>query len=263
MISRDVPGFASPCESADASELPTRFVVGMERELGIFDIADGTWSPFCEGVDAAVSNTIINDGLVHDGNLIFGTKDLAFAEKKAGLYLYRRTDRNLIAFRTDQVCSNGKMIRSDSDGNLKLVDIDSPTRLIVQYDLDIESGSLGPAEILVDLTADVGVPDGAILTPEGDGIIVAIFDPEVSAFGETRLYNIATGKLRRVWRTPGSPQNTCPALVPHDGGVSLVITTAVENMSEADFEKCPKAGQLFVGETDFNASQIVTPVYPS
>ncbi|SMP49933.1 Sugar lactone lactonase YvrE [Neorhodopirellula lusitana] len=251
------PGFAFACSSKDDSGLPTRFVAGVERALGIFDIRDGSWAPFCEGVDASVSNTIINDGVAHEGNLIFGTKDLAFAEKKAGLYLYRQSDQQLICLRDDQICSNGKMIRTDTAGNLKLVDIDSPTRLIVQYDLDIEAGTLGPAEVLVDLTDDPGVPDGAILTPDGDGIIVSIFLPEVSEFGQTRLYDLATGELRCVWRTPGSPQNTCPALVPQGGKVQLVITTAVENMSEADRAQCPSAGQLFLAETDFkDASKI-------
>ncbi|TWT97528.1 SMP-30/gluconolactonase/LRE family protein [Neorhodopirellula pilleata] len=256
------PGFAFACDGVDNDGLPTRFVAGVERELGIFDLTDRSWKPFQSDVDSAVTNTIINDGLVYEDNLIFGTKDLAFAEKKAGLYLYRGQDQKLIALRNDQVCSNGKMIRVDDSGRLKLVDIDSPTRLIVEYDLDIDAGTIGEARVLVDLTSDPGVPDGAVLTPEGDGIIVSIFLPTVADHGETRLYDLATGNLRCVWRTPGSPQNTCPALVAKSGRVHLVITTAVENMSAEDQEKCPNAGRLFVGETNFeDASKIVPSVY--
>lgn len=256
------PGFAFACQT-DGDALPTRFVAGVEHDLGIFDTATGSWKPFFEGVDSAVTNTIINDGLVFEDNLIFGTKDLAFAEKKAGLYLYRGRDQKLIALRNDQICSNGKMIHRSETGQLKLVDIDSPTRLIVQYDLDIDAGTIGEAETVVDLTSDPGVPDGAILTPDGSGIIVSIFLPSVSEFGQTRLYDLATGQLRCVWRTPGSPQNTCPALVAKGDQVHLVITTAVENMSEADQAKCPSAGQLFIGETDLaDVSQVVPTVYP-
>lgn len=256
------PGFAFAC-STEGDELPTRFVAGVERELGIFDIANGDWKPFCEGVDSEVTNTIINDGLVYEDNLIFGTKDLEFAEKKAGLFLYRGRDQKLISLRNDQICSNGKMIRRDESGGLKLIDIDSPTRLIVEYDLDIDSGTIGEPNVLVDLTSDPGVPDGAILTPDGSGIIVSIFLPTVSDFGQTRLYDISTGQLQCVWRTPGSPQNTCPALVTKGDQIHLVVTTAVENMSEDDQAKCPSAGQLFIGETDFeDASQIVPSVYP-
>ena len=257
------PGFAFACDDVDGDGMPTRFVAGVERELGIFDLTDRSWKPFQSGVDSEVTNTIINDGLVYQDNLIFGTKDLAFAEKKAGLYLYRGRDRKLIALRNDQVCSNGKMIRVGDSGQLKLIDIDSPTRLIVEYDLDIDAGTIGEARTLVDLTSDPGVPDGAVLTPDGDGVIVAIFSPTVAEYGETRLYDLATGNLKCVWRTPGSPQNTCPALVAKAGKVHLVITTAVEHMSQEDQEKCSNAGRLFVGETDFkDATKIVAPVYP-
>ena len=31
----------------------------------------------------------------------------------------------------------------------------------------------------------------------------------------------------------------------------MIITTAVEHMSESDRAACPAAGQLFVGETDW------------
>ncbi|MCC9645074.1 SMP-30/gluconolactonase/LRE family protein [Rhodopirellula sp. JC740] len=243
------PGFAFRCQDA------SKFVAGVERSLGIFDTSNGQWSPFCDGVDADVTNTIINDGLVIDDNLIFGTKDLEFATKKAGLYLYRGSDQKLIRLRDDQICSNGKMIRRDDSGNLFLIDIDSPTRTIVEHALDIEAGTLGDPRVVLDLTSDPGVPDGAILTPNGEGIIVAIFHPGVAEHGETRCYDLESGELRTVWKTPGSPQNTCPALVPVDGQLKLVITTAVENFSKEDQAQCPNAGQLFVGETDWPADE--------
>jgi sugar lactone lactonase YvrE len=236
------PGFAFPCDSADT------FVVGCERTIGLFNTDTGSWQPFCDGIDEDVDNTIINDGMVYEDNLIFGTKDLEFATKKAGLYLYRGSDKQLIRLRDDQICSNGKAILRGSGGNLKLIDIDSPTRQVVSYPIDISSGSLGDAEVIVDFAGDPAVPDGAILTPDNTGIIVAMFRPEVADHGETRLYDLATGALRCTWQTPLSPQNTCPALVRHEGSLRLVITTAVENMSATDQQRCPNAGRLFLGD---------------
>jgi sugar lactone lactonase YvrE len=238
------PGFAIPCESNG------KFVIGCERSLGIFDTSDLSWKPFREGIDDDVENTIINDGLAYEDNLVFGTKDLEFATKKAGLYLYRGGDDQLIRLRDDQICSNGKAIVANGS-HLTLIDIDSPTRQIVRYQIDIAAGKLSEAEVGIDFTGDPAVPDGAILTPDESGIIVSMFRPEVADHGETRLYNLTTGQLQCVWQTPGSPQNTCPALVRHDGSIKLVITTAVEHMSEADQEKCPNAGRLFIGDTDF------------
>lgn len=238
------PGFALPCETVDT------FVVGCERSLGFFNTASRSWQPFCEGIDADVANTIINDGTAFQDNLIFGTKDLEFATKKAGLYLYRGSDKALIRLRDDQICSNGKAIVSDRDGGLSLLDIDSPTRQVVRYPIDLRAGHLGEAQVVVDFAGDPAVPDGAILTPDQTGIIVAMFRPEAAEYGETRLYDLSTGELKCTWQTAGSPQNTCPALVRHDGGLKLVITTAVEHMSPADQDKCPHAGQLFIGDFD-------------
>ena len=251
------PGFAFPCQS------PGKYVVGCERALGVFDISDGSWTVLCDGVDADVTGTIINDGMIYEDNLIFGTKDLEFATKKAGLYLYRGRDKQLIRLRDDQICSNGKAIRNDEDDGLELIDIDSPTRQIVSYPIDIDTATLGDPEVVLDLTDDPAVPDGAIVTPDDKGLIVSMFLPEVASHGETRLYDLATGKLNRVWQTPGSPQNTCPCLVRHDGAIKLVITTAVEHMTPEDQTECPNAGRLFIADTDVvDDGKPLAPVYP-
>ncbi|TWU67692.1 SMP-30/gluconolactonase/LRE family protein [Crateriforma conspicua] len=247
------PGFAFP--RADRSD----FVVGCERSLGFFDPATGQWDVLVDGIDSDVDNTIINDGLVVDDNLIFGTKDLEFANRKAGLYLYRGRDGQLVRLRDDQVCSNGKAVYAGQDGSLRLIDIDSPTRQIVGYPIDIDTAILGDPEVLVDLNDDPAVPDGAVLTPDASGIIVSMYLPKAAEYGETRWYDLESGALRGVWRTPQAPQNTCPALVPMEGDVMLVITTAVENMSPEDFTACPNSGLLFVAPTPFKASDYRLP----
>lgn len=250
------PGFAFPCQTAG------HYVVGCERSLGVFDTASGSWDGFCDGIDGDVENTIINDGMVFEDNLIFGTKDLEFATKKAGLYLYRGSDGKLIRLRDDQICSNGKAILVSEQGP-QLIDIDSPTRTVVSYPIDIAAGTLGEPKVVLDFAGDPAVPDGAILTPSGDGIIVAMFRPERADHGETRLYDLASGDLRCTWQTAGSPQNTCPALVRHEGKIKLIITTAVENMTAEDQEACPNAGRIFMGDTDFDdGGGELAPVYP-
>lgn len=248
------PGFAFPCQ------IEGKFVVGCERDLGFFDINDKSWVPFCSGIDRDVENTIINDGMFIDDNLIFGTKDLEFATKKAGLYLYRGRDSKLIRLRDDQICSNGKSVMIVG-GSLRLIDIDSPTRTIVSYPLDIDGGTIGEPTVLVDLTDDPAVPDGAILTPDQTGIIVSMFLPGVADHGTTRLYDISTGQLKSTWQTPGSPQNTCPALVLDDSSLKLVITTAVEDMSPSDQEACPNAGRIFVAESHLDPSGYQVPTF--
>lgn len=249
------PGFAFPCQSSG------KFIVGCERSLGVFDTQDQSWEELVGGVDEDVSNTIINDGMIYEDNLIFGTKDLEFATKKAGLYLYRGSNKQLIRLRDDQICSNGKATLA-IDGELSLIDIDSPTRQIARYALDVKAGTLGPRQVLIDLTDDPAVPDGMILTPDGTRLIVAMFLPEPAAFGETRMYDLSSGDLLVTWRTPLSSQNTCPALVEHDGQLKLVITTAVENMTAEDQALCGNAGKLFIGDSTLEPVALEAPVFP-
>ena len=252
------PGFAFPCQTEG------KFIVGVERSLGFFDTTNQSWELICDGIDADVENTIINDGMVVGDNLIFGTKDLEFATKKAGLYLYHGSDSKLIRLRDDQICSNGKAVVDDGSGGLQLLDIDSPTRTVVSYPLDIDAGTLGEPTVVLDLTDDPAVPDGMIVTPDGKGIIVAMFHPGDAVDGETRLYDRASGQLQCVWVTNKSRQNTCPALIASDGQLKLIITTAVEHMSDADQKICSNAGQLFIGDTDFvGDGSVLSPRYPA
>lgn len=241
------PGFAKPTDKKGV------FVVGCERELGIFDTRDQSWRSLVQDVDAQVSGTIVNDGTLYDDNIVFGTKDLEFKTKKAGLYLYRGRDAKLVQLRSDQICSNGKFVVAAGDGQVQLVDIDSPTRQVVRYELDIESGQLSPAEVAIDLTSLEGVPDGMTVTPDGNSVIISFYNPNPAEFGETHQYELRTGQLQHIWRTAASPQATCPALLPMpDGSVKLIITTAVEHMPAERQDQSPNAGGLFIADTDID-----------
>lgn len=236
------PGFAFPTQLGN-------FVVGCEHAVGIFAPADRSWKPFLEGIDSHTSGTIINDGVTWDGNLIFGTKDLEFKTKKAGLYLWRRADRQLIQLRSDQICSNGKCIVPVGDQLIDLIDIDSPTRTVVCYRIDVARGTADGGRVVIDLTDDVGVPDGMTMTPDGKSVIISLYNPNPAPFGRTIQASLETGLIEREWHTPGSPQNTCPQWVSHNGKAVLVLTTAVEHMPASRRADSPQAGSLFVIET--------------
>lgn len=238
------PGFAFP--TADGQS----WVIGLERAVKVFTPATGAWRELCGGVDAAVENTIINDATLIEGGLIFGCKDLKFAEQKAGLYLWRESDRRLIQLRSDQICSNGKKVVKH-DGQTTLLDIDSPTKTVAAYALDVERGTLGERRVALDLTSGPSFPDGMILTPDGQSAIIAFYDPRDVPWGEARQYRLSDGQVEAVWRTPGSPRVTCPQLVRLDGQVRLVLTTAVEHMSAEEAARHPNAGCLFIAETSF------------
>jgi sugar lactone lactonase YvrE len=105
---------------------------------------------------------------------------------------------------------------------------------------------------VVDLRDGEAVPDGMILTPDGQSVIVAMYHPGSGiAVGEARQYHIDSGKLEAVWKTPGSPRVTCPQLVEFDGRIKLILTTAVEDMPADQRARNNNAGCIFIADTLF------------
>ena len=231
------PGFAFPKGGG-------RFIVGAEGCIGEFDTVSGAWSEIVSGIDADVDNTIVNDGVALDGGLIFGTKDLEFKTPKAGLY-YLRDGGQPMRLRSDQICSNGKVVL-EQDGPVRFLDIDSPTRLVVEYTLD--GGTLSAPRVVLDLSDCKGVPDGMVTVPGNQSVIIAFYNPEDAPHGEARQFSLATGELENVWKTDLAPQVTCPLLLEHKGAMKLVLTTAVEHMSAEKLERHPNSGCLFIGD---------------
>jgi sugar lactone lactonase YvrE len=248
------PGFAFPTRH------PREFVIGLERDVVRLNIDHGTTTRICGPVDVHTSGTIINDGVLFEHGLVFGCKDLRFAEKKAGLYFWRADDRRLFTLRSDQICSNGKKI-IQRDGQSVLLDIDSPTKTIVRYDFDIAKGRLGKGRIVIDLRSGDGFPDGMIVTPDQRSLIVALYDPLDPPAGETRQYCIDTGELEAVWTTAAAPRATCPQLIEWQGRIRLVITTAVEHMTGEQAARHVNSGCLFLADTTLTGP-IVPRVFP-
>ena len=241
------PGFAFPTDRSGV------FVAGMEREIGLFDTKSGSWTPIVGNVDHTVSNTIINDGVLYENNLIFGCKELEFKTKKAGLYLWRFQDQQLLQLRNDQICSNGKAVIRDADNVLQLIDIDSPSKCITRTPLDLQTAVLGETQVIVDLTAESVFPDGMILTPDHQSLIVALYDPGDPESGVARQYSLRDGQLERIWTCAGSPRVTCPQLIRMNGQIRLLLTTAVEQMSSEQQQQHTNAGCLFIGDTTFDS----------
>ena len=240
------PGF---CFSTNVDDT---FLVGIERRLWLYNTATRNCNAVTKEIDVGVENTIINDGVAFDGGVVFGSKELTFSKPIAGLYLWRSADKTLIRLRDDQICSNGKVVLT-KDGGVTLLDIDSPTKKVVRYCLDVAEGRLSEPETILDLTANDDFPDGMIATPDGNSVIIAFYNPNDIECGAARQYGIASGQLEAVWKTPGSPQVTCPQLLDIDGKIKLVLTTAVEHMTSERQARHPNAGCFFIAETEFTS----------
>jgi sugar lactone lactonase YvrE len=234
------PGFAFPTERDDL------FLVGMERSIGLYDTVANRFTELVAGIDDHTQGTIVNDGTLCSQGLVFGCKDTAFRDAKAGLWFLRRRDLRLFPLRRDQLCSNGKVVRELRDGRLVLFDIDSPTRTVVRCEIDPGTGACSAPTIAIDLRDERAVPDGMIAVPGSDDVVVAMFDPEPAPFGRALQYSLRTGERVREFRTPGAAQVTCPAWLQTQHGPQLVLTTAAEHLSPTALAAQPNAGCLFV-----------------
>ncbi len=236
------PGFAFPTNH------PSVFLTGFERKVGFFDVESGSWVGTFGEVEGEEEGTIINDGVVCGNGVLFGTKDVAFADPKAGLYLWFPGMNVPTHLRGGQICSNGKVILS-REGGTRLLDIDTPTKMVVEYTLDLENQRLGDPRTVVDLQEVDAYPDGMVITPDEKSVIIAMYNPNDVEAGEARQHSLSTGELEAVWKTPGSPRVTCPLLTEIAGEVVLLLTTAVEHMSAEEQGRHPDAGCLFQGGT--------------
>jgi sugar lactone lactonase YvrE len=241
------PGFAIP------TDRPGVVIVGLDHQVGTFDLDSYEWTPLVVLPDPH-PRTIINDAEVTpDGRaVVFGTKDTRFAEPLAGLYLLTLGDNRVSRLLGGQTCSNGKVFAAGPDG-LTLYDIDTPTKTVARYRLDLAGRQLSAEGVALGRRGEPGFPDGMV--DAGDGtVVVAFYNPEPVAAGRAVRYDLRTGEALEEWRTPGSPRVTCPCLVPRADGVKLVLTTATEGMPAEQRKDCPDAGTLFVADTRLAAA---------
>jgi sugar lactone lactonase YvrE len=236
------PGFLVP------TNRPNVVFVGQGKEVGTLDLQSGEWVPLARIPDDD-PRTIINDGrCVPAGRaVVYGTKDVQFQDPIAHLYLFTIEDRRVTVLADGQTCSNGKVFAREGN-DLILFDIDTPRRSVTRYRLDLERRSLEAEGMAVNLQDVEGFPDGMVDAGEQTAII-AIYNPFRSGAGRALRYDLISGGLMEEWTTPGSPRVTCPLLVEREGGVKLVLTTAVEGMPAKQRWESPEAGNLFIADT--------------
>jgi sugar lactone lactonase YvrE len=249
------PGFAFPLSESGS------FLIGLERHVGVFDstVDGGDWKTVTDELEQGVSGTIINDGEPFADGVIFGAKDTSFSTPKAGLYLWRRSDSSCVALRNDQTCSNGKVIIGDGN-EITVLDIDTPTKTIVRFTVNVAEGTATEREVVIDLRDRHEFPDGMVATPDGKSVIVAFYNPYDVDCGIARQFSLATGVVEAFWTTDKSPRVTCPLLMEIDGQVKLILTTADEGMSSEQQAQHENAGAIFMGDTEFDSLESKPPL---
>lgn len=238
------PGFVFPTDNSGL------VLVGCEKTVGFLDLNTTNWHPIATIPDAD-PRVIINDGEIVPGGkaIVFGTKDTRFADPIAHLYLHTADGNQLSVLADGMTCSNGKVF---ANGGRTLYDIDTPRKMVMEYELDVEKRTLTEKGIALDLRHRPDFPDGMI--DAGDGtVIIAFYNPEYADAGRAVRYRLHSGEVLYEWLTPGSPRVTCPLLFEDGGAMKLLLTTADEGMTPELRARCPNAGCLFVADTGLSA----------
>ena len=131
-------------------------------------------------------------------------------------------------------CSNSICLSPDGR---RIYFADTPTGQIRRYAYDPDTGKLGAPSVFFDDTAPGGFPDGSCVDQDG-----TIWNARFNGGCVQQIH--ADGSAgRRI--LVGAPQVTCACF----GGADmdkLFITSARENMSEADIAAHPLSGGIFV-----------------
>ena len=119
--------------------------------------------------------------------------------------------------------------------------VDSGPRVIHAFTFDPDQGTIAGGQVLVEVPADIGSPDGLTVDAAGD-LWVAIYGG-----GRVQRYSPA-GELREELFTPAE-QTTCCAFA-GPGLHRLYVTTATEHWTDEQRRAQPAAGLVYAFETD-------------
>jgi sugar lactone lactonase YvrE len=204
--------------------------------LGISYLSpDGSLRPLAEITPA---ETKMNDAACDpQGRFWAGT--LADDRRPGGGALYRfdREGRTELMF-DGLTISNGLGWSPDGD---TMYLADSGTRLVRAFAFDGERGSISHERVLIEVTEEVGGPDGLTVDDTGD-LWIAIFGG-----GRVQRYS-PDGVLREEVPVPARETTSCAFAGP--GLHRLYVTTATENWSDEQRRAEPGAGLTYRIDTD-------------
>lgn len=155
-------------------------------------------------------------------------------EKKAGALYRLDADSSIHKMIEDVSISNGIVWSLDKT---KMYYIDTPTQKVVVYDYNNESGNISNVKVAIEISNDLGSPDGMTIDEEGN-LWIALWGG--SAVG---CWNPESGELLRTIEIPAKNVTSC-AFGDDDLG-TLYITSACIATTDEDLRKYPNAGGVF------------------
>jgi sugar lactone lactonase YvrE len=211
-----------------------RFVVALEKTLGIFDSSSGNVHPVASP-DKGISGNRCNDGKCDlSGRFVVGTLNMNGQQNAAALYSIG-TDGKLKKILSPTTISNG--LAWSADGKT-LYFVDSPTYQIVAFDYDAATGQLENRTVVVRVPKEAGLPDGMDIDTEGN-LWVGHWGG-----GAVRCWSPATGECLAEVPVPCPHPTSCCFGGPNFD--RIYITTARMPIQNHELFSFPLAGSVFV-----------------
>ena len=213
-------------------------ILALDRKIARYDLETEKLSWLTE-VEEDQSLHRFNDGACDaDGRLWIGTMSTKFTPESGALYKIT-AEMNPEKMLNKITISNGMAWTSNNE---TFYYIDSPTQEVRAYQFDLGTGEINFDRTVIRVPKEWGTPDGMSMDQEGKlwvahygGFGVYCWDPE-------------NGKLLKKIVLPAPHVTSCVF-----GGENLdhlFITTARENLTEAQLQAYPQSGDVFLVKTN-------------
>jgi sugar lactone lactonase YvrE len=232
-------GCGVPCQSGD-------LVIALRSGIATLDLSTQKLTHLVNPEPYLTGNRF-NDGKCDPaGRFLAGTMDDAEKEASGSLYSYSPNGR-LKTLLTGVRISNGLTWSPDYQ---IFYHIDTPTRLVMAYDYELDTGSIDRPRPVIRIPEELGWPDG--MTSDAEGMLW------VAMWGGAKLtqWNPATGQLLEAIPFPVLNVSSCVF-----GGqdlTDLYITSARKGMTATQLEKFPLSGGLFCIRTNIQGMPTFT-----
>ncbi|OCA81565.1 SMP-30/gluconolaconase/LRE domain protein [Bacillus sp. FJAT-27225] len=208
-------------------------VAALENGLYFVDIELGQFE-FIVNPEGGLPENRFNDGKCDPkGRFWAGTLNMSGKEGQASLYCLE-TDGSLTKKLDGLSISNGLAWSPD---HKFMYFIDTPTRNVVRFEYNLETGDIRNPDICVTIPDGEGFPDGMTIDSEGH-LWIAHWGG-----GKVSRWNPATGIKVTEIEIPAVNVTSCTFGGEHL--LDLYVTTARDGMSDEELEKYPNAGGVF------------------